>query len=378
MKKWLGIILFFFILTSIFLFNPRFSFSQSLEEQYRAKQKEIEELEKKISELQSKEKTLSSQISYMDSQIKITLLKIGQTEEEIAMLASKIEKLEISLDNLAQILNKRIVATYKKGDIDPFTLLFSSRKFSDFFSRYKYLKVVQIHDRKLMISMEETRTNYDERKTEIEKLKEKLESQKKLLAQQKKDKEYLLGVTRNDEKRFREMLIQAKAEAAAIERILAGQGAISKIGPVKAGEVIGTYISGPSACSSGTHLHFEVIKDGSHQNPANFLKNISLIFEDNVAHFTPSGFWDWPISEPIRITQEYGNTFWSRLGWYGGGPHTGIDMVSGTTENPGPRTVKAVQDGNLYRGSIPCGGGNLRYARIDHPDGTQTYYLHLD
>ena len=376
MKKWLGIVFFIFLLAS--LLCPSFSFSQTPQEQYQAKQKEIEELEQKIAELQQTEKTLSSQITFMDSQIKLTSLKISQTEEQIATLTSKIGRLEVSLDSLAQILGKRIAATYKKGSIDSLSLFFSSKRFSEFVTRYKYLKVMQIHDRKLLLSMEETRTNYDEQKTEIEKLKEKLELQKKLLAQQKKDKEYLLGVTRNDEKRFREMLAQARAEATAIERILAGQGEVAQIGPIKTGETIGTYIYGASACSSGTHLHFEVVKDGSHQNPASFLKNISLTFESNVVSFSSGGSWDWPIVEPIRITQEYGDTFWSRLGWYGGGPHTGIDMASGSFENPGPRTTKAVRDGTLFRGSISCGGGTLRYARVDQADGIQTYYLHLN
>lgn len=369
---------FLILLVLIGLLVSPFAFAQTIQEQYQAKQKEIEELEKKIVELEHQEKTLSSQISYMETQIKLTSLKISQTEEQIRVLSEKISRLEVSLDSLAQVLDRRIVATYKKGSIDPLSLFFSSRRFSEFVARFKYLKVMQAHDRKLLFSMEETRTNYDEQKKEIEKLKAKLESQKRLLAQQKKDKEYLLEVTRADEKRFREMLASARAEQAAIERILAGQGEVAEVGPVKVGETIGSYILGASACSTGTHLHFEVVKDGSNQNPAGFLKNASLMFEDNVASFVPSGSWDWPITEPVRITQEYGNTFWARLGWYRGGPHTGIDMVSGTFESPGPRTVKSVKDGTLFRGSIPCGGGTLRYARVDQADGIQTYYLHLN
>jgi len=374
MKKihfFLGLFLFLFLI-------PSFVFSQNPEDQYKTKQKEIEELETKISDLQRQQKTLSGQISYMDSQIKLTGLKITQTEGQIAALSQKIGRLEVSLDSLAQVLRKRIAATYKKADIDPVALFFSSQKFSDFITRYQYLKVIQIHDRKLLLAMEETRTNYDEQKKEEESLKEKLENQKKLLARQKQDKEYLLAVTKADEKRFREMLTAARAEQAAIERILAGKGEVAEIGPIKAGEIVGTYIAGASACSSGTHLHFEVAQNGSNQNPANYLKNTPLTFESNVVPFTPGGSWDWPIFEPIRVTQEYGSTFWSRLGWYGGGPHTGVDIVSGSAGSLGPRTIKAVVDGTLNRGSISCGGGTLRYARVDHPDGIQTYYLHLN
>ena len=374
MKK----VLLLFVLLASFLLWPAFVYSQDVPDQYKAKQKEIEELEVKISELQTQEKTLSSQIVFMDSQIKLTTLRIAQTEEEITTLTAKISRLEVSLDFLASVLGKRIAATYKRGEIDPVAIFLSSKGFSDFVRRYKYLKVIQLHDRRLLLTMEETRTNYDDQKTEIEKLKSKLESQQKLLDKQKKEKEYLLAATRSDEKRFREMLSNARAEQAALERILAGYGEVAPVGPVKTGETIGSYISGASACSTGTHLHFEVVKDGVQQNPTSYLKNISLMFEDNVVNFSPSGSWDWPIFEPVRITQEYGQTFWSRLGWYRGGPHTGIDMVSGTLDNPGPRTARAVKDGTLNRGSIACGGGTLRYARVDQADGIQTYYLHLN
>lgn len=374
MKK-ISVVLFFLLLFPLF---SVFVFSQSTGEQYRAKQKEIDELEKKITALEKQEKTLSSQIIYMDSQIQLTSLKIAQTEEEIATLTTKISRLEVSLDFLAGILGKRIAATYKKAETDLVALFLSSRGFSDFIMRYKYLKVIQLHDRKLLLAMEETRVNYDDQRKLVEDLKKKLESQQRLLDKQKKDKEYLLAVTRSDEKRFREMLVSARAEQAALEKILAGYGEVAQVGPIKTGEIIGSFIAGPSACSTGGHLHFEVVKDSSPQNPASYLRSISLIFEDNVVSFAPSGSWDWPIFEPVRITQEYGETFWSRLGWYGGRPHTGIDMVSGTANNLGSRVVRAVQDGTLNRGSIPCGGGTLKFARVDQADGIQSYYLHTN
>jgi len=345
-----------------------------------------------LGEVGQRKKTLQSEIARFDVTIALTTAQIAQTakeiqelEKEIASLITKIGRLDISLDQLSEILIIRIAETYKKGQIDPLVLLFSSKDFSEFVSRYKYLRVMQLHDRKLMIQMETARTSYADQKTlkeekqeELEAAKARLESQKVLLAQQKRDKEYLLEVTRNDERRYLEMLAAARAEATAIARILAGYGEVAEVGPVNAGETIGTYIYGASACSTGSHLHFEVAQDGSHQNPAGHLRNISLMFEDNVNPFTPGGSWDWPIIEPIRITQEYGDTFWSRLGWYSGGPHTGIDMVSGSFENPGPRTVKSVVGGTLYHGAIECGGGTLLYVKVDHADtNIDTYYLHV-
>jgi len=353
-------------------------FSEDTQNKYQSLQNEISELEAKLDELTQKKNTLASQISYMEGQVKITGLKIGQTEEQIKTLTEKIGRLEVSLDHLAILLNERIVETYKKGDIDSLILFFSSKRFPDFIARLKYLRVMQVHDRQLMLAMEEVRTNYDDQRKEEEELKAKLEKQQALLSRQKKDKEYLLTVTKNDEKNYQQILATKRAEQQALLTILAGGGEVAEVGPVKAGETIANYINGASPCSTGTHLHFEVQKDGQHQNPANYLKNTSLNFEENVAAFTPGGSWDWPISEPIRVTQEYGETFWTRLGglWYTF--HTGIDIVSGSYDSPGPRAVRAVKEGTLLRGSVSCGGGKLKYARVDQADGIQVFYVHVD
>lgn len=376
MRRTLAII--FLFLASVVLINHSVFSEETTGDKYNALRDEISELEGKLDELSKKKTTLASQISYMEGQVKVTALKISQTEEQIKMLTEKIGRLEVSLEHLATLLNRRIVETYKKADIDTLALFFSSGRFSDFINRYKYLKVIQANDRKLIYAMETTRINYDDQRKEEEALKEKLEKQQNLLARQKRDKEYLLTVTKSDEKRYQEILATKRAEQQAILAILAGEGDVAEIGPVAAGETIATYISGASACSTGTHLHFEVQVSGQHQNPANYLKNTSINFEENVAQFTPSGSWDWPIIEPVRVTQEYGETFWTRLGglWYTF--HTGIDIVSGSYDSPGPKTVKAVQDGTLYRGSVPCGGKTLKYARVDQADGIQTFYVHVN
>lgn len=362
------------------------------EEDLKRKQEEIEEYQRKIDELQSQQKTLKTTIAYFENKISLTTALIEQNEEKIKVLEKEIESLTLkigrldeSLETISQLLVLRIIETYKKGMINPVYLFLTSDGFSQFLTRYKYLRIVQAHDRQLLFKMEQARFDYDlqkaikeEKQEEVEKLKLQLEKQKLALDQQKKDKERLLEITKNDEKRYQELLAAARAEYEAILAILAGKGEVAEVGPIKTGETISSMIVGPSACSIGTHLHFEVVVNGSSVNPVSYLKPTNLIFEPEVQSFNGSGSWDWPIYDPIRITQEYGETFWTRLGrlWYDF--HTGIDMVSGTFENPGPRTVRAVQEGTLFRGSIECGGGTLKYARIDQKDGIQTYYLHVN
>jgi murein DD-endopeptidase MepM/ murein hydrolase activator NlpD len=64
--------------------------------------------------------------------------------------------------------------------------------------------------------------------------------------------------------------------------------------------------------------------------------------------------------------------FAATLRYYGGQPHTGIDMINNNLN------IKSVANGTLYRGSIGCRGGTLRYVHVKHDDGMNTYYLHVN
>jgi len=349
---------------------------------------QIDEYSAKLKELSSAKNSLSNQISIMNSQIQLTTLKIQQTknsisllEEQIVELSGKISELNTSLDKLSVIFLDRVVETYKQGKTDPLALLISSDSFSDFTRQLKYLKVLQMNDRKIMVSLEEARVNYDNQKQEketkqqeLEALKLQLDKQSADLLIQKKDKEHLLDVTRNDEKKYQALLAQAQAELNAIQAIIAGQGAESEYGAISQGEKIASIISGSSACSTGTHLHFEVRSGDQVQNPFSYLTNIALINSSGGDSYSLTGSWPWPISEPIRLTQGYGSdTWWVRSGIAPYSFHSGIDIVSDNLN------ISAVSEGTLYNGSISCGGGQLRYVRVKHKDSDiSTYYLHVN
>ncbi|MGI5828054.1 MAG: hypothetical protein ACOX6V_03475 [Patescibacteria group bacterium] len=352
----------------------------------------IAEYENKIKEAQGQQKTLASTIEVLNNQIYLTGVRISKTKSEIVNLQAQIEDLSTKitqldkyLDVTSNVLNERIEETYKRSFFPSIQLLFVSHNFSDFFTRVKYLQTAQKHDKELMFSMEEAKQNFDkqkilkeEKQTELEELEAFLESQNAVLAQQKAGKEELLRITKNDEKRFQALLAQAKAEYQAIQSILAGNGDETEIGGVSEGEKIASIISGKSACSTGTHLHFEVVQNGAHTNPASWLLSQDVDWDlcgwygcDDTFGFT--GSWRWPVNGRPRITQGYGSTAYSRSGAYGGGPHTGIDLVADDL------SILAVREGILYRGSIPCGGGTLRYVKVEHKDtDIATYYLHVN
>lgn len=381
--------------TSVYAQSPT---PEAGSDRYKDLENQIQELQNKLSETQNKAKTLSSQISYMDTQIKRTTLQISVTEQkiedlnvEIASLSARIDKLETSLTQVANVLINRVIATYKQSNTSSVELLFGSDNFSDFLLRFKYIKTVQETDKLLMHQMQQAKDTFttqkkakDEKKQQQEALRVQLKKQKDELDGQKAAKAQLLSVTKNDEKRYQELLSQARAELEAIQAIIAGKGDESEVGHINEGDKIASIIQGSSCNSGGAHLHFIVSNGGNVQNPFNYLKS-GVDFENCSGSscgssdgdpFNPSGSWNWPINPKISYNQGYGSTWAVRNSWVGRiyNFHNGIDIDSDSPE------VRAVRNGKLFRGSYSGSSGcRLRYVRVAHDDSNlETFYLHIN
>lgn len=339
-------------------------------------QKEIQQYEQELSKLTTQAKTLSNQIAQFDAQIKLTTLKISQTEEKILLLGGRIDQLGDSLESLGKAFGSRAVETYKLSRFETnFIFLLSAPDINDAVARFHYLQKIQEADRNLFNRLQKAQDTYIGEKEDQEELQQELKDQKATLNSQKAAKAKLLAITRNDEKKYQDLLAKARAEIEAIQSIIAGQGKETEAGKVSEGARIASVIPSSSACSSGGHLHFEVVKDKTHQDPTSFLSSKSVTWDNSPdGQFSFTGSWPWPINDPVRITQGYGMTYYAvALHYYGGGPHTGLDMV-----NTSDYTVKAVRPGALYLGSIACGGGTLKYVHIKQDDSYDAYYLHVN
>jgi len=353
----------------------------------KAGQEKVTCLENKVNDLKGQTKTLSSQISIMDSQINLTQARIEANKKEILDLTldidtatKKISTLQDSLNKITGLLLNRIVATYEAGRVQPLEMLLSSRDASSLLTRLNYLRIVQAHDKRLIYDVQQAKNDYtnqkdiyEAKKKKVESLKLQLEEYSKSLEQQKIAKQQLLIATQADEATYQQLLAQARAERA----VVFGGGIDSYVRDVNQGDTIG-FIASRSVspgCSLGAHLHFEVQKDNSIQNPNNYLKSANFSYDygsDSYSYYgtiNPSGDLTWPLNEPIIITQGYGSHGFAQ-NFYSGGVHTGIDMDSASS------TVKAVKSGKLYGGSYSCSNGKLYYSKVIHDGGLTTWYLH--
>lgn len=201
-------------------------------------QQKIDEYNKKLSELGHAKDTLSNSIKILDSQIALTTLKINQTaasintlEQEINGLTAKIDQLNEYLNQLSVIYINEVSQNYKlQKRIPPFAYLLT-KNFNDYWNQQKYIISIQKNSQDNLLAMETTRTNFDmqknqkaQKQAEMEELKKKMASQQNDLNRQKNNKNKLLESTKNDEKKYAQMLAYAQSQLNALRNFSKTEG----------------------------------------------------------------------------------------------------------------------------------------------------------
>lgn len=370
--------------------NEPAKYNDCLSREQASCQKVIEQNRQQQSSLSSSINLVVGQINLQQLAIAKTLSEISSIEKEISLLGERIQTLDFSLDQLTNMLLDRVKMQYKTGKFSPLTSLLVNQSLANAVTQSRYINQASQQTAHVMKQAEIQRQLFDLQKQKKElmqlQLEEKqnlLESQKKELASQKAAQQKLLDETKNSEVEYQRRLSALDAEQKAIKAIISGGGTETPEGPVKAGDRIASVILGKSCNSSNTHLHFMVTENGATKNPFNYLQSTdhrncsgSSCDSSDGDNFNPSGNWSWPLSPAITMMQGYGSTWAVKHTWVSRiySAHDGIDI---TGQSP---IVKAVADGDLYRGKFSGSGGcALQYVKLKHKDSNiVSWYLHIN
>ncbi|RQD72831.1 MAG: hypothetical protein D5R97_10270, partial [Candidatus Syntrophonatronum acetioxidans] len=158
----------YFLIILLFLSLMAPAYSQSRIEEKQDELKDIEEeisiSEEELKESKSQEEALLREIREIEAQLEKARAELERINKEIQGTEEIIEKtkeeLSIAEDNLAEqddLVKTRIRSIYENGTVSYVEVLFNSSSFSDFLTRFSYLRTILDQDVELLSDIQEER-----------------------------------------------------------------------------------------------------------------------------------------------------------------------------------------------------------------------------
>ncbi len=296
----------------------------------------LDEIGRAANTLQSQVASIEKAIKGLDADIRVTNAKITRTNLEIQALGAGIREKENSINVQRVGIGGLVGALAAKDRETPLEILMKNDALSDFFSSMDALRDIQQGLVGLLAELRRARQDLQERKgtaeskrLELAALREDLADQKALQVEAHKERNQLLQETKNQERRYQELLGEVERKRDALQ------------------QEINTMESGLSAS-----------------------------FDRALLPAPGKGILGWPLPSPIFITQYFGNTSFARAGGYSGKGHNGVDFraAAGTPLFAAEQgTVRASGDTDTACRRASYG----RWVLIDHPSNLTTLYAHL-
>jgi murein DD-endopeptidase MepM/ murein hydrolase activator NlpD len=315
-----------------------------LRRQIQDKQDEIKKLEEQIAaykteigKKKAQESTLSKQIAYMQTQIrrleaeiKLTRTKISAAGLRIEGLTADINAQNIKIEKQKNNLSETIRTINEYDQETPIELVLKNNNFSDFLNQVQFIETLQQGIRakldeikQLKTQLQDKKNDFQAQKNELEQLSDELSGKNLVLSNEKEETQDLLVQTKNQEKKYQQMLADLQKKREDIQREIYG------------------------------------LED-----------KLRLTIDPNSIPSFKAGVLAWPLQG--SLTQKYGPT--SETGFINEAYkfHNGIDIgadVGDPVRTAGDGIVKALGNNGKYAYG--------KWIAIDHQNGLITLYAHF-
>jgi len=296
---------------------------------------QLEQLEREVYKAENKLEKLEIKIRDMEA-------KIVHQEKLIAEIEASIAETEEYLAVQTEYLEHRLCAMYKNGAVSYLEVLFSASSFSDFLSRFSFLRLLIESDTELVAKIEETKSE--------------LQSDKDLLAGELSRQVRMHAELESDQAKVKKNRAELEKKAYRCEELKDDvEAELSRLNKGIA-----------SMEEEGKKIKAEIER---------------LLELERVRAGNPPSHFVWPVPGfdrvPYNITSEYG---WRihpiRKTW---SFHSGIDIARFNRQGKGigGKPIVAAAGGTVDFVRSYDGGGYGIYVIISHGGGYQTLYAHM-
>lgn len=280
----------------------------------------LEDIKIELTEALESVNKIEAQIIEGETKLSETENEIKTLEQEIKKIKGQLEVIKKDYDTQKNILERRLVAAYKRGETTYLDVLLNSKSITDFISRYYLIEEIAEYDNKLLETIERE-------KNKIEEINTQLVQKQENLGKIKKSQEKTLVALENARTIKNSYLSELTEEELEIQKQVEEYN--KKLDNVDAQMAILAMVNGDSEFIGGEFL--------------------------------------WPAPGNTIITSPFGMRFHPILHYYRS--HNGIDI--GT---PMGAPIVASNPGTVITASYVGSYGNV--VMIDHGGGIMTNYAH--
>ncbi len=367
-RGWGSVLMILVVLATAALASAAVANAETLEELKREieeRHSEIRRLEEdakkfreEIAARQQQAKTLSGELARIDrtiaafrKDIAVTEIKVSKKELEIGALAVEIREKRATIEKLQAGLGAVVRALAQRDGETMLAVMVKHQRLSDFLREFDQFEMLQDRAldsitelRELREELEDKKGEAEKKKTEFEDLEVELRQRRSIQEEEKRARGELLATTKNQEKKYQELLREREARRAALEeeiREIEGKIRVTidpSLLPSKGRGVLGFPL--PNMVLAGCRTN----------NKADPNTNC--------------------------ITQYFGYTSFAAIGGYNGKGHNGADFRAEVATQ-----VFAADDGVVTAvGDTDIGCRRVSYGKwilIRHTNNLSTLYAHL-